>query len=91
MRKTVQQIAKSLSAQLKLTDTFHEDLEPGEVAWLLNELLALDDKWRSVFGHLGATPDDCGNVIYAKFGEYESTIDRLKLEIVDMERDRDNR
>lgn len=35
-------------------------------------------KWREVFGHLGTTPDECGNVVYNKNGEYEARIDRLE-------------
>lgn len=35
----------------------------SDAADMLDQMRAELAEWRSVFGHLGATPDDCGNAI----------------------------
>lgn len=35
----------------------------SDAADMLENLASEIAEWRSVFGHLGATPDDCGNAI----------------------------
>ena len=35
------------------------------------------DKWEAVFGHLGGTPDECGNAIIAARDELEERCDVL--------------
>ena len=35
----------------------------SDAAELIEQMRAELAEWRSVFGHLGATPDDCGNAI----------------------------
>ena len=42
------------------------------------ELEAERDEWRSVFGHLGATPDDAGNAIVAARQGLEAKVERLR-------------
>lgn len=39
-------------------------------------------KWEAVFGHLGGTPDECGNAIIAARDELEERIDRLESALV---------
>ena len=36
------------------------------------------DKWEAVFGHLGGTPDECGNAIIAARDELEERTRRLE-------------
>ena len=36
------------------------------------------DKWEAVFGHLGGTPDECGNAIIAARDELEERNRRLE-------------
>ena len=36
------------------------------------------DKWEAVFGHLGGTPDECGNAIIAARDELEERARRLE-------------
>ena len=36
------------------------------------------DKWGAVFGHLGGTPDECGNAIIAARDELEERTRRLE-------------
>ena len=36
------------------------------------------DKWEAVFGHLGGTPDECGNAIVAARDELEERTRRLE-------------
>jgi len=38
-RKSIEEIAQKLAKQLARSDKFHEDLEPGEVAWILRNLV----------------------------------------------------
>ena len=49
-------------------------------------------KWEAVFGHLGGTPDECGNAIIAAFDEQNAQIERYKkaAEIYAAERDHAN-
>jgi len=39
-------------------------------------------KWEAVFGHLGDTPDECGNAIIAARDELEERIDRLESALI---------
>ena len=39
-------------------------------------------KWEAVFGHLGDTPDECGNTIIAARDELEERIDRLESALI---------
>lgn len=51
----------------------------------IERLRARNREWEAVFGHLADTPDGCGNVVLAKYDEYEETISRLKAEIRGLE------
>ena len=45
---------------------------------LISELEARCAKWEAVFGHLGGTPDECGNAIIAARDELEERTRRLE-------------
>lgn len=45
--------------------------------------------WRSVFGHLGSTPDVCGNAIHARYDEYDVLIAKMRSVVNDLTTDRD--
>lgn len=48
-------------------------------------------KWREVFGHLGSTPDECGNAILARSDAYQAEIDSLEAQVRELEAERDSR
>lgn len=50
----------------------------ADAADLIERQAAELAEWRSVFGHLGATPDECGNVIGAARQELEAEVKALK-------------
>ncbi len=54
------------------------DLEAAEKH--ANELEERCVKWEAVFGHLGDTPDDCGNAIIAARDELEERCDELSAD-----------
>lgn len=59
------------------------DDQGGEEIVLVEKLRAELAEWRSVFGHLGATPDDCGNAIFKKQKEDTDEIARLRRLVMD--------
>ncbi len=38
-------------------------------------------QWDQVFGHLGETPDECGNAIHAEFDKRDAEIERLRAQV----------
>lgn len=40
------------------------------------------DKWEAIFGHLGGTPDECGNAIIAARDELEERTSALKARCI---------
>ena len=49
---------------------------------MISELEERCAKWEAVFGHLGDTPDECGNAIIAARDELEERIDRLESALI---------
>lgn len=47
----------------------------------LEQLRRINYQWDQVFGHLGETPDECGNAIHAEFDKRDAEIERLRAQV----------
>lgn len=67
--------------------TAQEDFQAlahNEFPALLDEIERLrrvNYQWDQVFGHLGETPDECGNAIHAEFDKRDAEIERLRAQV----------
>jgi hypothetical protein len=46
----------------------------------IERLGRINYQWNQVFGHLGNTPDECGNAIHAGFDKRDAEIEQLRTE-----------
>ena len=81
--KCRENMSRNLSKDLReLTEgkLFWSYFDMDDVSWMADNLAEHADYLR-VFGHLGKTPDEIGNLIISQYDAYEAKIEQLEEQI----------